>query len=187
MGIAALDRLDQMEQTAGPSKMFRHVDGEIVEVEVDQKAEYALCTNADSKLTLRLNGVSAPFTIRGKGDNGEDKDSECFRIEFLITGPSDSEYKGKCIDAMTDMRIGPGNRTRQYIEAFLGRPLEPGERYPWTEALENPPSIKAFVATKSVVSKKGQTYEVNVIQDNALQHVPPKVAASKPNPMLEED
>ena len=60
-------------------------------------------------------------------------------------------------------------------------------RSPWTEALENPPSIKAFVATKSVVSKKGQTYEVNVIQDNALQHVPPKVAASKPNPMLEED
>lgn len=157
-----------MEQSAGAvSKVWRVIDDEIQQVDVDRDEEYAALTDCESMVTLELSGVSDPRTI--PGTEGK-PDSDVFDIELKVVGPADNEYKGKRFTVMTDCRIGPGNRTRRYIEAFLGRALEPGERFPWSEMLFKRPRIKAFVTTEEKVSKMGTKYERNVVSDKQLKH-----------------
>lgn len=164
MSSAVLDQLDNIEQTEGfSSKVFRVVDGEVIEVEVDRNEEYAALTDCESMVTLQLNGVAAPRQLPGS-------DGLVFDIELKVVGPADSPYKGKCFTAMTDCTIGPSNRTRRYIEAFLGRELEPGERFPWSTMLFKKPRIKAFVTTEQKTSRKGTKYDKNVVSDKQLKH-----------------
>jgi hypothetical protein len=147
--------------------MWRVVDDEVVEVDVDRDEEYAALTDCESMVTLELCGVSSPRELPGQDGKPP---SDVFDIEFKVVGPADNEYKGKRFTVMTDCRIGPGNRTRRYIEAFLGRPLEPGERFPWSQMLFKKPRIKAFVTTIQKTSKMGTKYEANVVSDKQLKH-----------------